>query len=85
MQIIHNTEAVFDVSVNPFLQEIAITHVTSGESVIWRYIEIDEWYAYPFGEIVYDFHLLYDDLLDFSIYYIGEYNVTIPHNLHIEF
>ena len=97
MQIVHNTEAMFSVSINPYLRRIQIINLEPGdagaEMVTWRYKELDEWYSTWFtkrGERrLFDFHFEYDDSTNFSICPViaGNTDTTksIPHNLYIEF
>ncbi len=90
MQIIHDSNAVFDVTINPFLQEITVEHLDSSEIHVWIYEEIDEWHSFIFGmDDVYDFHLLYDEHIEFSAYKVNDnkadYSKSIPLNLHLEF
>lgn len=84
MQIIHNTKAVFDVTINPFLKIITIEHLPTSMVEAWSYDELDEWKSISF-DVEYDFHFLYDENMEFYIYKIGEYENCIPLNLHIEF
>lgn len=86
MQIIHNTDAVFDVTVNPFLREIHIIHIPTDIEYIWEYDDIDEWASHSFEGKTYDFHLLYEwgDTFQFSIYEWDGKPKTVL-NLHIKF
>lgn len=88
MQIIHDTEAVFDVAVDPFLREIQIIHKPTDIEYIWEYDDIDEWISHSFEGKIYDFHFLYEDKMEFSIYEWDEepkYEQCVPLNLHIKF
>lgn len=91
MQIIHDSNAVFDITINPFLQMITIEHIGSSEIHIWGYEELDDWHAYIFKSTseVYDFHLLYEEHVEFSAYKVNDnkadYSKSIPLNLHLEF
>ena len=89
MQIIHDSNAVFDISVNPFLREIHIIHLPSDIEYIWEYDDIDEWVSHSFMGDMYDFHFLYEEKMEFSIYKVVDniphYNKEVPLNLHIEF
>lgn len=85
MQIIIDTEAVFDVTVNPFLKLITIEHIGSSIFHQWNYEELDEWHIFHFSSRNYDFHFLYDEHLEFYAHPINDYEKTLPINLHIEF
>lgn len=90
MQIIHDSNAVFDISVNPFLRCVTIEHFKSSLIEIWNYEHLDEWKSFRFGDNEYDFHFLYDERMEFSIYPVMMPGVTdtltsIPYNLSIEF
>lgn len=87
MQIVNDSKAVLTVKINPWLKEIDIIHIATREAYTYVYEEVDEWFSYHFGDEVYDFHILYDDGLDFSVYPVinGEvdYTTIVPHNLHL--
>lgn len=88
MQIIHDSNAVFDVTVDPFLREINIVHLPTKIEYIWEYDDIDEWVSHSFLGDLYDFHLLYEDKLEFSAYEWDEepkYDTHVPINLYIKF
>lgn len=85
IQIIHDSNAVFDIVVNPFLRQVTIFHIPSRARVVWEYEELDEWHSYEFRDGEYDFHLLYEDCMEFAVYAIGDYSQSIPHNLSLEF
>lgn len=89
MNIIMDTDAKFNISVNPFLQEVNIIHLPSRSPRVWRYKELDEWREITFEDGSYDFHFEYTEHLEFHIYPVqnGETNTLecIPLNLSIEF
>lgn len=55
MQIIHDSNAVFDITVNPFLKVTTIEHLPTSTVEVWSYDELDEWKSFSF-EVEYDFH-----------------------------
>jgi hypothetical protein len=87
MRFFNNANAEFDVAINPFTRKIIIVNLESKDSYVYTYEDIDEWFSYSFQNRMYDFHILYDDGLDFSIYPVinnkGDYTKSVPYNLDV--
>ncbi len=88
MRIINDTNAVFDVEINPFLQIIKIKRVGISDTCLIRpYKGIEDNFSYESGR-KYDFHFLYEDGLSFKIYAVNsndetDYSKEIPYSLDI--
>jgi len=84
MRIITDSNALFSVEINPWLREITVEHIPGFRKLHYKYTELDEWFGWVVDGYDYDFHLLYDDELDFSIYRVVDgFSSSIPYNLDI--